>query len=44
MTAAVNIRPATAADLTAIGRLGALLVRTHHDFDPERFMAATSRT
>ena len=44
MTAAVNIRPATAADLTAIGRLGALLVRTHHDFDPERFMAATART
>jgi ribosomal protein S18 acetylase RimI-like enzyme len=44
MPAAVNIRPATAADLTAIGRLGALLVRTHHDFDPERFMAATSRT
>ena len=44
MTAAVNIRPATAADLTAIGRLGALLVRTHHDFDPERFMPATSRT
>jgi len=44
MPAAVNIRPATAADLTAIGRLGALLVRTHHDFDPERFMAATART
>jgi ribosomal protein S18 acetylase RimI-like enzyme len=44
MTAAVNIRPATPADLTAVGRLGALLVRTHHDFDPERFMAATSRT
>jgi len=44
MTAAVNIRPATPADLTAIGKLGALLVRTHHDFDPERFMAATSRT
>ena len=44
MTAAVNIRPATPADLTAVGRLGALLVRTHHDFDPERFMAATSWT
>jgi len=44
MTAAVNIRPATPADLTAIGKLGALLVRTHHDFDPERFMAATART
>jgi ribosomal protein S18 acetylase RimI-like enzyme len=44
MTAAVNIRPATPADLKAIGKLGALLVRTHHDFDPERFMAATSQT
>ena len=44
MSAALNIRPATPAELTAIGRLGALLVRTHHDFDPKRFMAATSRT
>jgi ribosomal protein S18 acetylase RimI-like enzyme len=24
----------------AIGRLGALLVRTHHDLDPQRFIAA----
>jgi ribosomal protein S18 acetylase RimI-like enzyme len=38
------IRPATPADLAAIGRLGALLVRTHHDFDPKRFIAATPRT
>lgn len=44
MSAAINIRPATAADLPAIGRLGALLVRTHHDFDPKRFLAATSQT
>jgi ribosomal protein S18 acetylase RimI-like enzyme len=44
MTAAVNLRPATPADVPAIGRLGALLVRTHHDFDPKRFIAATSRT
>jgi ribosomal protein S18 acetylase RimI-like enzyme len=41
---AVNVRPATATDLTAIGRLGALLVREHHDFDPQRFIAATPRT
>jgi ribosomal protein S18 acetylase RimI-like enzyme len=27
-----------------MGRLGALLVREHHDFDAERFIAATSRT
>ena len=38
------IRPATRADLPAIGRLGALLVRTHHDFDPARFLAATPET
>ena len=30
--------------MPAIGRLGALLVREHHDFDPERFIAATPRT
>ncbi|MFL6289809.1 MAG: GNAT family N-acetyltransferase [Thermoanaerobaculia bacterium] len=40
----VLIRPAAPADLEAIGRLGALLVRTHHDFDPDRFIAATPQT
>jgi|SRR6476469_8381034 len=44
MPVAVNIRPARAADIPAIGRLGALLVRTHHDFDPQRFIAETPRT
>jgi ribosomal protein S18 acetylase RimI-like enzyme len=44
MSAAVNIRPAAPADMSAIGRLGALLVREHHDFDPQRFIPATSRT
>lgn len=39
-----TIRPAARADLPAIGRLGALLVRTHHDFDPQRFIAATPQT
>ena len=38
------IRRATAADMDTVGKLGALLVRTHHDFDPQRFIAATSRT
>ena len=38
------IRPAAPVDLAAIGRLGALLVRTHHDFDPKRFIAATPGT
>ncbi len=41
---AFPIRPAVPADLKAIGRLGALLVRTHHDFDPDRFLAATPGT
>ena len=39
-----SIRRATSADLASIGRLGALLVRTHHDFDPKRFIAPTSQT
>jgi hypothetical protein len=41
---AVVVRPAAPADLPAVGRLGALLVRTHHDFDPQRFIAATPQT
>jgi ribosomal protein S18 acetylase RimI-like enzyme len=41
---AVHIRPATPKDVPTIGRLGALLVREHHDFDPQRFIAATPRT
>jgi ribosomal protein S18 acetylase RimI-like enzyme len=44
MAPAITIRPAAPADLPAVGRLGALLVRTHHDFDPERFIEATPRT
>jgi ribosomal protein S18 acetylase RimI-like enzyme len=40
----ISIRAATRADMHAVGRLGALLVRLHHDFDPQRFMAATSGT
>lgn len=38
---AVTIRPATAADLPALGRMGATLVRVHHEFDPRRFLPAT---
>ena len=41
---ATSIRRATAADLPAIGRLGALLVSAHHDFDPQRFMAPMPQT
>jgi ribosomal protein S18 acetylase RimI-like enzyme len=40
----IAVRPAAPGDLSAIGRLGALLVRLHHEFDPERFIAATPRT
>jgi ribosomal protein S18 acetylase RimI-like enzyme len=40
----IVIRRATPADLPTIGRLGALLVRTHHDLDPKRFIAATHET
>jgi ribosomal protein S18 acetylase RimI-like enzyme len=35
----VSLRPARPADLDAVGRLGALLVVEHHEFDPERFIA-----
>lgn len=41
---AITIRPATTADLPALGRLGALLVRAHHDFDTKRFIPATAET
>ena len=44
MSAAPSIRTATLKDVGAIGRLGALLVREHHDFDPQRFIAATPQT
>jgi ribosomal protein S18 acetylase RimI-like enzyme len=38
------IRRAVPADLRAIGRLGVLLVKAHHEFDPKRFIAPTART
>jgi ribosomal protein S18 acetylase RimI-like enzyme len=41
---AITVRPATPVDLPALGRLGALLVRTHHDFDAKRFIAARPRS
>jgi ribosomal protein S18 acetylase RimI-like enzyme len=39
MSSAVSVRPARPADLEVLGRLGALLVAEHHDFDPRRFIA-----
>jgi ribosomal protein S18 acetylase RimI-like enzyme len=40
----VKVRAANPTDLPSMGALGALLVRTHHDFDPQRFIAATAQT
>ncbi len=40
----VSVRPAAPADMPAVGRLGALLVAQHHDFDPDRFIPATGAT
>ena len=40
----VTIRPATSADVRTMGRLGAELVRTHHEFDAARFIAPTPQT
>jgi ribosomal protein S18 acetylase RimI-like enzyme len=38
------VRRATPADLPKIGHLGALLVKEHYDFDPQRFLAARPGT
>ena len=35
----IVIRRAAAADMPALGKLGASLLRTHYGFDPQRFMA-----
>ncbi|HEX2725869.1 MAG TPA: GNAT family N-acetyltransferase, partial [Beijerinckiaceae bacterium] len=40
----IKVRPAVSADTPALGRLGALLVALHHEFDPDRFIAATRAT
>lgn len=42
--ASVIVRRATTADLPALGRLGALLVQQHHDFDSRRFLPAGRST
>jgi ribosomal protein S18 acetylase RimI-like enzyme len=39
MASNVVVRPARESDAAAMGRLGAMLVREHHDFDPKRFIA-----
>jgi ribosomal protein S18 acetylase RimI-like enzyme len=40
----ISIQPASPADETALGRLGALLVAMHHGLDPERFIPARPDT
>jgi ribosomal protein S18 acetylase RimI-like enzyme len=37
-----TIRKAEPRDLESLGRLGAMLMRTHFDFDPKRFLRAGS--
>ena len=44
MPSAAIIRRAAPADMPAVGRLGAQLVRLHHEFDAARFIAASSST
>jgi ribosomal protein S18 acetylase RimI-like enzyme len=39
----VNIRRATPSDLPALGRMGALLMRTHYAFDQKRFLEPGAR-
>jgi len=39
MSSEVTVRPARREDEAAMGRLGAMLVAEHHDFDPKRFIA-----
>ena len=39
LAADVRIRPATEADVPALGRPGASLMRLHYDFDRQRFLA-----
>jgi ribosomal protein S18 acetylase RimI-like enzyme len=36
---AVSVRKGEKRDLAAMGRLGAMLMRTHYDFDAQRFLA-----
>lgn len=39
MTSRVPVRPAAPVDRATLGRLGALLVAEHYQFDPQRFIA-----
>ena len=41
---AISVRPARLDDAPTLGKLGALLVRTHFEFDPKRFLPLTPQT
>ena len=41
-TPSITIRRAVEGDVPALGRLGGLLMRTHYDFDPQRFLSPGS--
>ena len=41
---ALEIRKAEKGDVAALGRLGAMLMRTHHAFDRQRFLAPAAGT
>ena len=38
----LTVRPAIPSDVPALGRMGAALLRVHHDFDRQRFIAPGS--
>jgi GNAT superfamily N-acetyltransferase len=40
----VVVRKAERRDIDALGRLGAMLMRTHYDFDPARFLGPAQGT
>jgi ribosomal protein S18 acetylase RimI-like enzyme len=40
----ITIRRAVRADIPALGRLGLVMVQTHHEFDPQRFISPTPQT
>jgi len=44
MSVTATIRQATQTDLPAMGTLGAELVRVHHNFDHDRFIAPSAET
>lgn len=43
MNESIVVRPAEDRDLPELGRLGAMLLRTHYAFDTRRFMAPVER-